>query len=97
MPTRRRSATSSTGWSVPTSLLAHITETSATESGSRSIASTQGVGVEAAEASTGRNSTSATSSLGQPDQRVEDRVMFDGGAQDPGPGGRRPGATRRGP
>ena len=71
-PARRRCApgcrarpaiatTSAIGWRVPTSLLAHITETSATSSGSRSTASRSASRSRRPCRSTGSSSTSAPS------------------------------------
>ncbi len=79
------STTSSIGWSVPTSLLAHITDTSATVDGSRSIDVAQRVDVEPATVVDGQQLDLGDVALGQPHQRVEDGVVLDGGAQDAGP------------
>ena len=54
-------AVSTTGWTVPTSLLAHITDTSATESGSRSIEARSASRSRRPRSSTGSSSTSAPS------------------------------------
>ena len=77
--------TSSIGWSVPTSLLAHITETSATEPGSRSTAARNASTSSRAWGSTASAHTDAPSALLEPVQRVEHRVVLDRGGQDAGP------------
>ena len=85
MPCSAASATTSAiGWSVPTSLLAHITETSATEAGSRVDGGAQRVEVETPEGVDGQQLDLGVLVLGEPVQRVEDRVVLDGGGQDAG-------------
>ena len=83
---------------MPTSLLAHISDTSATLSGSRSRDVAERGDVEPSERVDRQQLDLGALVLGEPVQRVEDRVVLDGGGQDPGAARvLRPGAPRRGP
>ena len=83
---RATAASSATGWTVPTSLFAHITLTSATLSGSRSIAARSDVRAAARPvASTGSQLDLGALVLGQPLHGVEHRVVLDRRGQHPPP------------
>ena len=69
---------------MPTSLLAHITETSATLSRVALDGVAERVHVEPSERVDRQQLDLGALVLGEPVQRVEDRVVLDGGGQDPG-------------
>ena len=90
--------TSAIGWRVPTSLLAHITEISATESGSRSTARAQRVDVEPAALVDRQQLDLGALVLGEPVERVEHGVVLDRAWPGSASGaGRRRAATSRCP
>ena len=77
--------TSSTGWSVPTSLLAHMTEISATDPGSRSTAVAQRVDVQpTAVVDRQQLDLDALGVSASQCERVEHGVVLDRGGQDAG-------------
>ena len=77
-----RATTSSTGWSVPTSLLAHITEIRRDALGVALDGVAQGLHVEAPVAVDGQQLELGTLALGEPVQRVEHGVVLDRSGQD---------------
>ncbi len=86
MPCSRATATmSATGCTVPTSLLAHITLTSATEDGSASMAARTVPGCTRPCASTSSQVTSAPSCRDQEVDAVQDGVVLDRADQQPDP------------
>jgi len=78
------STTSAIGWTVPTSLLAHITVTRATDPGSRSMDAAQASTSRRPSASHGQKLHVGLLVLGEPVQGVEHGVVLDGGGEDPG-------------
>ena len=90
--------TSSIGWRVPTSLLAHITEIRATDSGSRSTEAAERVEVEAAALVDREQLDVGALGLAQPAERIEHGVVLDRSSTGSGYGaGRRRAATSRCP
>ena len=86
------------GWTVPTSLLAHMTVTSATEPGSSARAASRVSGSDPARGVHRQPLDLGLLVLGEPERGVHDGVVLDGAGQDAARGaGPRRGAPSRGP